>query len=71
MKIIYSDKHKLRNSKTELYGGKLLKPFECPERMDYILQEIQKHKFLKILPPQNVNLKQLYKIHDKNYISFF
>ena len=70
MKIIYSDKHKLRTSKTELYGGKLLKPFECPERMDYILQEIQKHKFLKILPPQNVNLKQLYKIHDKNYISF-
>ena len=51
MKTIYSKNHILRNSKTELYGGELVKPFERPERMDYILSEIKssdENLFIKV-----------------------
>ena len=30
MKTIYSEQHRLRDAKTELYGGELVTPFERP-----------------------------------------
>ena len=41
MKTIYSKNHILRNSKTELYGGELVQPFERPERMEFIINAIK------------------------------
>ena len=70
MKTIYSKNHILRNSKTELYGGELVKPFECPERMDFITDEIKHRKLGPILDPENVNTDLIYKIHDKKYVEF-
>ena len=51
MKTIFSQKHKLRNSQTELYGGQLVRPFECPERMDYIISSIEDKKVGEISEP--------------------
>ena len=70
MKTIYSKNHILRNSKTELYGGELVKPFECPERMDFIINEIKNNNLGDIIPPDDVDLKIIYKIHDNDYILF-
>lgn len=70
MKTIYSKNHILRNSKTELYGGELVKPFERPERMDFIIDEIRHRKLGPILDPENVNTDLIYKIHDKKYVEF-
>ena len=55
MKTIYSKNHILRNSKTELYGGKLVKPFERPERMEFIINEIETRKLGPILEPTKTN----------------
>lgn len=70
MKIIYSDLHRKRQAKTELYGGELRPPFECPERMDYILAEIDKRKFGEILPPKEFGIEPVLAVHDKAYIEF-
>jgi len=70
MKTIFSPKHKLRNSQTELYGGQLVRPFECPERMDYIISSIENKKVGEISEPSFCDTDIITKIHDKNYISF-
>ena len=54
MKVIYSEDHRKRASKTELYGGELVPPFECPERMDYILNRLKETEFGEITAPHDV-----------------
>ena len=70
MKVVYTEAHRKRASKTELYGGELVSPFECPERMDYILDRLKKTGFGELISPHEVQSKALYKIHDKDYLSF-
>ena len=70
MKTIYSKNHILRNSKTELYGGELVKPFERPERMDYILSEIQSRKLGPILDPTVSDIDIIQKVHKRDYVEF-
>ena len=70
MITIYSTKHILRNAQTELYGGELVRPFERPERMDYIIEEIKNQKLGEIKPPKEIDFGVIKKIHDKDYINF-
>ena len=70
MKTVYSKNHILRNSKTELYGGELVKPFERPERMEFIINEIKDRNLGPILDPVDVNTNTIHKVHDKDYIEF-
>ena len=70
MKTVYSKHHILRNSKTELYGGELVKPFERPERMEFIINEIKDRNLGPILDPVDVNTNTIHKVHDKDYIEF-
>ena len=44
MEIIYSEEHKLRDSKTELSGGQLVPPFECPVRAEYVVDELKRRQ---------------------------
>ena len=70
MKTVYSKNHILRNSKTELYGGELVKPFERPERMEFIINEIKDRNLGSILDPVDVKTNTIHKVHDKDYIEF-
>ena len=70
MKTIYSKKHILRNSSTELAGGELIKPYESPERMDFILNEISNSELGPVLNPINLDMDIIFKVHDKQYIKF-
>ena len=70
MKTVYSKNHILRDSKTELYGGELVKPFERPERMEFIINEIKDRSLGPILDPVNVNTDIILKVHDKHYVDF-
>ena len=38
MKTVYTDKHKLRDAVSELCGGELVPPFECPVRAEHVLE---------------------------------
>ena len=70
MKVFYTEAHRKRASKTELYGGELVRPFECPERMDYIIGRLSETGFGEIIPPTEVQSDALLKIHDAGYLSF-
>ena len=70
MKVVYTDTHRKRNSMTELYGGELVRPFECPERMDYIINRLRETDFGEVVSPHEVQSRALSKIHDAGYLSF-
>ena len=70
MLTIYSDKHRLRDSQTELCGGVLVPPFECPKRMDYILTRLREKDFNDIHPPREFGLAPVQRIHDSDYLDF-
>ncbi len=70
MKTIYSKQHILHNSLTELSGGELVKPFESPDRVDIILNEISNRQLGPILQPTVQDLDIIYKVHNEKYIEF-
>lgn len=70
MKVFYSEEHRKRRSKSELYGGELRAPFECPERIDYILGEFDKRRFGEIAPPKDFGIDPVLAVHDAEFVSF-
>lgn len=70
MKIIYTDQHKLRDAKTELYGGELVQPFERPSRMQYILDRIAETGFGDLTPPKDFGMEPILCVHDNGYVAF-
>jgi len=70
MDIIYSEDHRKRASKTELYGWELLPPFECPERMDFILEAIEKTSLGTIHSPKDFGRDPITAIHDEGFVTF-
>ena len=40
MKTIFSEQHRLRDAKTELYGRELVQPFERLSRADIIIKAL-------------------------------
>lgn len=70
MKTIYSEKHILRDPKTELFGGELVPPFECPVRVEHVVKEINKRNFSKIIGPKHFGKEPLLKIHSEQYLNF-
>ena len=70
METIFSPRHKLRDSQTELYGGQLVRPFECPERIEFIISSLKNQKIGEISKPSFFDDDIITAIHDKDYISF-
>ncbi len=70
MLTIYSPDHQLRNPKTELYGGELVKPFECPQRMEYVLEQLKQSRLGEIRAPSEYGLEEIYRVHDSEFIEF-
>ena len=70
MLTVYSGQHVLRDPQTELHGGELVSPFECPARADYIFRQIKKAQLGEIIEPQSFGLAPLLRVHDAAYIEF-
>ena len=70
MKIVYTEQHKLRASKTELYGGQLVPPFERPERAEIILSRLRERGFEDIRRPAPHGLDPVRRVHDRHYLQF-
>ena len=56
MKTIYSEQHRLRDAKTELYGGELVQPFERPSRADIIIKALVESGLGEISDPDMFSL---------------
>jgi acetoin utilization deacetylase AcuC-like enzyme len=70
MRVYYSEKHKLRDAKTELHGGLLVKPFEGPFRAEWILEAVQNAGFTDVQAPAEHGLETALKVHDAGYLEF-
>ncbi|MEM6676297.1 MAG: histone deacetylase family protein [Pseudomonadota bacterium] len=70
MITIQSEKHRLRAAKTELYGGVLVPPFECPERVDIVLARLQEVGLGPVEPPREHGMAPIARVHDADYLSF-
>ena len=70
MLTIYSPDHELRNARTELYGGELVAPFECPQRVQYVLDRIQAVSLGEVIQADDFSIEPIYRIHDRAFIEF-
>ena len=50
--------------------GSFKRPFERPQRLDFIVDEIKTRGLGEILNPNKVNLNIIGKVHDQDYIKF-
>ncbi len=70
MKIIHTDLHRLRAPTTELSGGELVAPFECPERVEHILAELARRGRHEVVGPDAYGLDPVLRVHDADYVAF-
>jgi acetoin utilization deacetylase AcuC-like enzyme len=70
MRTIHSDKHLLRNAKTELSGGRLVPPFEKPERVAHILARLAETGLGPVEPPAVHGLGPALRLHDAEFVGF-
>ena len=70
MLTVFSEKHALRDARTELYGGLLVPPFECPVRAEHILQRVKKVGLGEIIAPHHFDIDAVTRIHDADFIHF-
>ena len=70
MITIYSEKHRLRNAKTELFGGVLVAPYENPSRADIILERVKSEKLGEIIEPDEFGMEPVLALHDAGFVEF-
>ncbi len=70
MKTIYSELHRLRNAKTELYGGELVQPFERPSRADMVIKAVREFSLGEIEEPDVFSLDPVLAVHDADFVEF-
>ena len=70
MQTIYNEAHDKHFPKGEIYGGELIRPFECPERVDFILDRMKAVGFPVPRAPDAFGLGPVLEIHDRAYLEF-
>jgi len=70
MITVFSEKHRLRDAKTELAGGVLVRPFECPERAEIIHDRVQAVGLGDVIAPTEHPLSSILTIHDPDFVRF-
>ena len=70
MKSVYSEDHRLHFGQYELIDGKFVTPFECPDRMDAIMQRIHEVQLGDVVVPQDFDLNPIARVHPFEYIEF-
>ncbi len=70
MITVFSRDHRLHFGKHELIDGKFVTPFECPERMERIMQRIAEVKLGNVVAPQDFGLDPVVRVHAPEFIEF-
>ena len=60
----------MRDAKTELYGGKLVTPFERPSRADTVIKAIAQSNLGEILEPEIFTMDPVRAVHSDDFIAF-
>jgi len=70
MKIICNQDHRLHFPKGELVGGQLVRPYECPERWDYVMQSLKDQGLTDHSPPDPLDMSEVRQIHSPEFLAF-
>ena len=70
MITVFTKEHLLRNAKTELYGGRLVPPHECPERAEIVLERVRAVGLGNVVAPSRFGLAPVLKVHDPAFVEF-
>lgn len=70
MKTVLSDKHRLHFPKGELFGGELVRPYECPERWDLVAERLKTVGLDDFNEPDDLDMNLVSRIHDEDYLKF-
>jgi acetoin utilization deacetylase AcuC-like enzyme len=70
MITVFSEDHRLRNARTELYGGELVPPHECPERAQFVLDRVRSVALGDVVAPTPFGLKPALRVHDAGFVEF-
>src|SRR6202050_547220 len=70
MITIFSEEHVLRNAQTELSGGQLVRPYECPERARMVLDRVQTAGLGDVTAPSRFELPPILRVHDAQFVEF-
>jgi acetoin utilization deacetylase AcuC-like enzyme len=70
MKVVRSDDHRKHFPKGELYGGEFVRPFECPERWEHIMDRLGERGFKDMLDPDTLDMSPVRQIHDEEFVEF-
>jgi acetoin utilization deacetylase AcuC-like enzyme len=67
---VFSADHMLRNPRTELSGGELVRPHESPARAQIVLQRVRDQGLGEVIAPTRFGLAPLLRVHDEQYLEF-
>jgi len=70
MITVFSEDHHLRNVRTELYGGELVSPHECPERAQMVLDRVRSTGLGEVIAPTKAGLEAVLRVHDRQFVEF-
>ncbi len=70
METIYSEKHKLRDAKTELFGGKLVQPHERPSRAEFVIDRVRKTDLGPVSDPDEFGMDPILAVHEDHFVDF-
>ena len=70
MKLVRSDEHRQHFPAGELHNGELVRPFECPERVDYINAALDAAGLSDDALASPVEMSLLEQVHDAGYVDF-
>ena len=68
MITIYSEKHRLRNAKTELFGGLLVPPYENPSRANIILERVNSENLGEVSAPTEFGMESVLALHNAGFV---
>ena len=70
MKIVLSEDHRQHFPKGELAGGVFVRPYECPERWDFIVDRLKAVELTDFVEPDPIDMAPVLRVHDGNFVSF-
>jgi acetoin utilization deacetylase AcuC-like enzyme len=70
MKTVYSARHRLRDAKSELFGGRIVPPFECPARAELVLDRVKARGLGPGVEPQTQRPQPNPPIHHADFVDF-
>lgn len=70
MLIFYSPDTQKRRARIELHNGEIVAPFECPERVDMIIEQLRGQGLGEIRAPAAHGLAPVRRVHDADYVEF-